>query len=74
MIIDGIEVRKIRSGENCDCVGPVSGPSAHISESAPGVVYFNGNPLCVSCFGKEILEGEHRHALTGYLFSLHLDD
>jgi hypothetical protein len=65
MIIDGIEVRKIRNGENSECVGQVSGP---------GVVYFNGNPLCISCFGAEILDGDHRHALSGYLFSLLLDD
>jgi hypothetical protein len=85
MTIDGIEVRKIRNADNCDCVGPVTKPNRyaeqvgdyhnpHKSKTARGVVYFNGNPLCVSCFGKEILDGEHRHALAGYLFSLHLDD
>jgi hypothetical protein len=85
MIIDGIEVRKIRNAENCDCGGPVTKPNKyaeqhadyrnpHVSQPARGVVYFNGNPLCVSCFGKEILDGEHRHALTGHLLSLRLDD
>ncbi len=65
MIIDGIEVRQIRNGENCECVG---------SQAGPGVVYFNGNPLCAVCFGAEILEGEHHHALIGHFFSFLLKD
>lgn len=65
MLIDGIEVRKIRDGENCSCVGQTPGV---------GVVYFNGNPYCAECFGAEILEGEHRRALIGYFCSKLLDD
>jgi hypothetical protein len=65
MKIDGIEVRKIRNGENSACVGTIPGP---------GVVYFNGNPYCAACFGAELLEGEHRYALLGHFFSLLLDD
>ncbi|MGA2876725.1 MAG: hypothetical protein ABSE82_14470 [Nitrososphaerales archaeon] len=65
MIIDGIEVRKIRDKENNGCVGQVPGT---------GVVYFNGNPYCATCFGAEILEGEHGRALIGYFCSQLLDD
>jgi hypothetical protein len=65
MIIDGIEVRKIRTGENNACVGSIPGPA---------VACFNGNPYCAACFGAEILDGEHRYALLGHFFSLLLDD
>ncbi len=65
LIVDGIEVRKIRDKENNGCVGQTPGP---------GVVYFNGNPLCVECFGAEILGGEHSRALIGYFCSKLLDD
>jgi hypothetical protein len=60
-----IELRKIRNGENCECVASVPGP---------GVVYFNGSPLCAVCFGAEVLEGEHRYALLGHLLSALVDD
>jgi hypothetical protein len=65
MKIDGIEVRRIPEGESRACVGAVAGPAA---------VYFDGSPYCVSCFGAEILRGEHRDALAGYFFSKLLDD
>ena len=64
MTVDGIEVRKIRNGENSECVGPVPGS---------GVVYFDNNPLCATCFGQKVLEGEHGSAVLGYLLSKLLD-
>jgi hypothetical protein len=65
MKIDGIEVRKIPGAEKRECAGLQPGPA---------VVYFDGSPLCASCFGQEILEGDHRQALAGHLFSVLLDD
>jgi hypothetical protein len=65
MIIDGIKVHKTRPTEVAKCVGQIPGRA---------IVNFNGNAFCATCFGAEILGGEHSPALIGHFCSLLLDD
>ena len=65
MIIDGIEIHKIRPSEIAQCEGQVRGPA---------IVNFNGISFCATCFGAEVLGGDHSPALIGFFCTKLLDD
>jgi len=58
VVIDGVDIEKIRQGEKAACVAATPGPA---------VVRWNGDPLCAHCFGERLQHGEHGAAVLGAL-------